>query len=136
MDVSVWPGPLSDAVTEGIRVEVMSRHAAEHSRPQQGLWVFEYTIRISNLSQEKAQLVSRHWVITDAIEGVKEVKGPGVVGQKPVLEPGESFQYSSWCRLETPTGRMEGTYQMVGEGGREFEIRIAPFGLKAPHTVH
>lgn len=136
METFVQPGPLSDAVTEGIRVEVMSRYSAEHSRPQQGVWVFEYTIRITNLGEEKVQLVSRHWIITDATDAVKEVKGPGVVGKQPLLGPGESFQYSSWCRLETPTGHMRGTYQMLGDRGREFEINVAPFGLKAPYTIH
>jgi ApaG protein len=127
---------LSEAVTNSIRVEVMSRHSPENSRPQQGQWVFEYTVRITNLGTETVQLISRHWIITDALERVEEVKGPGVVGKQPVLEPGDSFQYSSWCPLTTPTGVMRGTYQMVGPGGKEFDIEIAPFGLKAPYTVH
>ncbi len=130
------PGPLSDVITDGIRVEVMARHVPEQSRPQQGNWAFEYTVRITNLGDETVQLLTRHWIITDATGTVKEVRGPGVVGKQPSLPPGESFQYSSWCRLETPTGRMEGTYQMRSGKGREFDIEIAPFGLKAPYTVH
>jgi ApaG protein len=129
-------GPLSDARTKDIRVEVLSRYSPDNSRPQQGLWVFEYTIRITNHSEQSVQLLSRHWVITDAVDAVKEVKGPGVVGKQPALEPGSSFQYSSWCKLETPTGRMHGTYRMLGVGGSEFDIEIAPFALKAPYTVH
>jgi ApaG protein len=129
-------GPISEAITNGIRVEVLSRHAPEHSQPQQREWVFEYTIRITNTGEDRVQLISRHWLITDAFENLKEVKGPGVVGQQPVLAAGESFKYSSWCRLETPTGIMRGTYQMLRNGREEFEAEIAPFALKARYTVH
>lgn len=132
----VDPGPVSDAVTKDIRVEVLSRYSPENSRPQEGTWVFEYTIRITNQSAQSVQLLSRHWTITDAVEAVKEVKGPGVVGKQPALEPGSSFQYSSWCKLETPTGNMYGTYRMLGAGGAEFDVDIAPFALKAPYTIH
>jgi ApaG protein len=127
---------MSEAVTHGIRVEVLSRHSPENSRPSQGEWVFEYTVRITNQGLETVQLVSRHWIITDAAEHIEEVKGPGVVGEQPVLAPGESFKYSSWCPLKTPSGTMRGTYQMVGTGGKKFDIEIAPFGLKAKYTVH
>ena len=126
---------MSEAVTRQIRVEVLSRHSAENSRP--GEWVFEYTVRITNLGSETVQLLSRHWIITDALERVHEVKGPGVIGEQPVLEPGASFKYSSWCPLNTPTGNMRGTYQMIrASGGDEFDIEIAPFALRAPYTVH
>jgi ApaG protein len=128
--------PISEAVTNGIRVEVMSQHSPENSRPSQGDWVFQYTVRITNLSSETVQLVSRHWIITDAVEHVEEVRGPGVVGAQPVLAPGESFKYSSWCPLKTPTGMMRGTYQMVGPEGTRFDIEIAPFALRARYTVH
>lgn len=128
--------PLSDAVTQNVRVEVMSRHAPENSRPMEGKWVFQYTVRITNQSSETVQLLSRHWIITDAADQVREIKGPGVIGQQPTLKPGESFTYSSWCPLETPTGMMHGTYQMVRNGGEMFDIDIAPFALRAPYTVH
>ena len=128
--------PLSDAVTRGVRVEVLSRYSPQNSRPQQGEWVFEYTVRITNQGSETVQLISRHWIITDGAGRIQEVKGPGVVGHQPVLEPGESFKYSSWCPLETPLGRMHGTYQMMGARGEQFDIEIAPFGLKAPYTVN
>jgi ApaG protein len=98
--------------------------------------VFTYTVRITNQSTDTVQLISRHWIITDAADQVREVKGPGVVGEQPVLAPGESFKYSSWCPLQTPTGRMHGTYQMVRENGEQFDIEIAPFALKARYTVH
>jgi ApaG protein len=128
--------PMSDAVTNSIRVEVMSRHSPENSRPQQGEWVFEYTVRITNQGSETVQLLSRHWIITDASEHVEEVRGFGVVGEQPVLAPGESFKYSSWCPLKTPMGKMRGTYQMARAGGAQFEIEIAPFALKAAYTVN
>src|SRR5579864_5143391 len=129
-------GPMSQAVSRDIRVEVLSRHSPENSRPMEDEWVFQYTVRITNQGTDTVQLLSRHWIITDALDHVQEVKGPGVVGQQPVLAPGESFKYSSWCPLKTPTGSMSGTYQMVRLGGGEFDIEIAPFALKARFTVH
>ena len=128
--------PMSEAVTNDIRVEVLSQHRPENSRPQQDEWVFQYTVRITNQGQETVQLISRHWIITDGLEHVEEVKGPGVVGEQPVLAPGESFQYSSWCPLRTPMGMMRGTYQMERTDGSQFDIEIAPFGLRAKYTVH
>jgi ApaG protein len=128
--------PMSDAVTENVRVEVLSRHSPENSRPQEGEWVFEYTVRITNQGTQTVQLMSRHWIITDALDRTREIQGPGVVGERPVLGPGESFKYSSWCPLGTPTGIMRGTYQMVRTGGEQFDIQIAPFGLRAKYTVH
>ena len=135
-DLRSQPAPISEAVTNNVRVEVLSRYSPENSRPLQDAWVFEYTVRITNQGSETVQLLSRHWIITDALEHVEEVKGPGVVGEQPVLAPGESFKYSSWCPLKTPIGTMHGTYQMVGAGGNHFDIEIAPFALKAPYTVN
>jgi ApaG protein len=128
--------PISDAITNDIRVEVLSQHSPENSRPQQSQWVFQYTVRITNQGTGTVQLISRHWIITDALDHTEEVKGPGVVGEQPILGPGESFKYSSWCPLQTPTGTMRGTYQMVGADGNQFDIAIAPFGLRARYTVH
>jgi len=128
--------PLSEAVTEDIRVEVMSSYSPENSRPAEGEWVFQYTVRITNQGKDTVQLVSRHWLITDAVDHVEEVRGPGVVGEQPVLRPGESFKYSSWCPLKTPTGLMYGTYEMQRENGSRFDIEIAPFALRARYTVH
>ena len=84
--------PMSEAVTNNVRVEVMSRHSPENSRPHQGEWVFQYTVRITNLGTETVQLLSRHWIITDALDHTEEVRGPGVVGEQPVLAPGEVVQ--------------------------------------------
>jgi ApaG protein len=130
------PAPMSEAVTNSIRVEVMSQYSPENSRPLQDVWVFEYTVRITNQGEETVQLLTRHWIITDALDHVEEVKGPGVIGEQPVLAPGESFKYSSWCPLKTPTGQMRGTYQMVRAGGSQFDIEIAPFALKARYRVN
>ncbi len=129
-------GPISDALTNNVRVEVLSRYSPENSHPLQDTWVFQYTVRITNQGVETVQLISRHWIITDAFEHTEEVKGPGVVGEQPILAPGESFKYSSWCPLKTPMGMMHGTYQMASAGGSRFDIQIAPFALKAPYTVN
>ena len=135
-DLRSETAPISDAVTNNIRVEVLSRHAPEKSRPLVDEWVFQYTVRITNQGHETVQLLSRHWIITDALEQTREVQGPGVVGEQPVLAPGESFKYSSWCPLSTPTGIMRGTYQMVTPTGEQFDAEIAPFTLSEPYTVH
>jgi len=114
----------------------LSQYSPEHSHPLDGEWVFQYTVRITNQSNETVQLISRHWIITDAAEKNREVQGEGVVGQQPVLAPGESFKYSSWCPLETSVGTMHGTYHMIRLGGEAFDIEVAPFGLNARHTVN
>jgi ApaG protein len=126
----------SEAVTRGVRVVVESRYSAEHSSPQSHQWFFLYTIRISNEGDETLQLVSRHWIITDATGEVDEVEGPGVVGEQPVLTPGESFEYTSGCPLPTPFGSMHGTYQMSTPGGDEFDAEISTFQLREPSAIH
>jgi len=135
-DLSSVTAPMSEALTHDIRVEVLSRYSAENSRPLQDEWVFQYTVRITNQGKETVQLLSRHWIITDALDHIEEVTGPGVIGEQPVLAPGESFKYSSWCPLKTPMGMMHGTYQMVRTDGSQFDIEIAPFALKARYTVN
>ena len=135
-DPSTQLAPMSEAVTDNIRVEVLAQHSPENSKPLEDQWVFQYTVRITNQGSDTVQLVSRHWIITDGLGQIHEVKGPGVVGEQPVLAPGESFKYSSWCPLKTPTGKMCGTYQMVRAGGDEFDIEIAPFALRARYTIN
>lgn len=135
-DLSPALAPMSEAVTANIRVEVLARYVPENSKPLEDEWVFQYTVRITNEGSDTVQLLSRHWIITDALDNVKEVKGPGVVGEQPVLNPGASFKYSSWCPLATPTGSMRGTYQMIRADGTPFDIEIAPFGLKARYLVN
>ena len=126
----------SEAVTNHVRVEVESQYAPEHSQPFQREWFFHYTVRISNEGDETVQLLTRHWIISDATGHTEEVKGAGVVGETPVLRPGQTFQYTSGCPLKTSTGVMRGTYQMVAEDGDHFDVQIAPFALHEPYTVH
>lgn len=127
---------VSSAVTRGIRVDVQSEHLEDRSEPESDQWFFAYHIRISNESAETVRLVSRRWIITDAQGRVQEVRGMGVVGQQPVLRPGESFEYTSGCPLGTPFGAMQGTYRMVTEEGDEFDAEIAPFGLHESAELH
>ena len=126
----------SAAVTNHVRVEVESQYAPEQSQPFEQQWFFFYTVHITNEGQDTVQLRSRHWIITDATGHVEEVKGPGVIGEQPVLAPGESFQYTSGCPLPTSTGVMRGTYQMTTADGVPFDIEVAPFALHEPYTVH
>jgi ApaG protein len=126
----------SESTTRGIRVSVLSEYAPDRSRPSLQQWFFLYTITITNEAAETVQLLSRHWIITDGSGRIEEVRGPGVVGQQPVLEPGAAFTYTSGCPLPTPFGTMEGTYQMVTGGGEAFDVRIPPFTLSEPYTVH
>ena len=127
---------MPEAVTRNVRVHVESEFAPGRSSPAENKWFFLYTIRITNEGAETVTLLSRHWIITDAMGEVREVRGPGVVGKQPVLEPGEAFQYTSRCVLKTSTGVMHGTYQMVTGDGEQFDAEIAPFALHGPYTVH
>ncbi len=111
------------------RVEVEPRFLPEQSAPTQGIYSFVYTITITNTGEVPAQLISRHWEIGNSAGEVEEVKGLGVVGQQPLLKPGEAFQYSSGCRLRTPSGTMQGSYFFVAEDGERFEVQIPPFIL-------
>jgi|SRR5688572_23013742 ApaG protein len=114
----------------------MSEFLPDRSSPRQGQFLFAYTITISNNGDETAQLLSRHWIITDAEGEVQEVRGPGVVGEQPVLEPGTSFEYTSFCPLKTNVGTMQGSYTMVRPGGETFEAQIAPFTLAVPNALN
>jgi ApaG protein len=111
------------------QVQVEPRYLPEQSSPAQGLWSFAYTITISNTGDVPAQLISRHWIITNELGEVEEVKGLGVVGQQPLLRPGESFEYTSGCRLRTASGSMRGSYFCVAEDGERFEVDVPLFML-------
>jgi len=126
----------SKAVTRGVRIEVSTEYDPSRSFPAHNRWFYLYTVEISNDGSETVQLVSRHWIITDAVGHVEEVKGPGVVGESPVLQEGESFQYTSGCPLTTPYGTMHGTYQMVTADGDRFDAQIAEFVLGEPRSLH
>jgi ApaG protein len=123
-------------MTDGIRVTVKSAYRPERSQPAQRRWLFTYTVRIGNEGDAPAQLVARHWVITDANGAREEVAGEGVVGQQPRLAPGEAFEYTSFCVLETPHGSMRGSYRMIRGDGSTFDARIAPFALVVPGAVN
>jgi ApaG protein len=126
----------STAITDGIRISVEPQYVAEQSSPRARRYVFAYTVRIENEGTEPAQLRSRHWIITDGDGRVEEVRGPGVVGQQPLLNPGEHFEYTSGCVLQTPRGQMHGTYQMVRQSGSTFDATIAPFDLVLPYSLN
>jgi ApaG protein len=128
--------PSSEAVTRGIRVRVESKLVPERTHPDRGQWFYAYTVTISNEGSGPAQLVSRHWVITDGNGNTEHVRGPGVVGHQPRLAPGEQFEYTSFCPLPTPVGTMEGTYQMIEEAGGGFDAVIAPFFLGEAHGIN
>src|SRR5258708_31265299 len=126
----------STAVTEGVRVTVRSSYIADQSLPSSRRYVFAYSVRIANEGSEPVQLRTRHWIITDSAGKVEEVRGPGVVGHQPSLRPGEHFEYTSGCVLQTPRGEMRGTYQMHCLDGPVFDAVIAPFLLALPHPLH
>ncbi len=117
------------ALTRGVKIEVESQYVPEQSKPNQNYYFFSYKITIRNEGAENIQLLNRHWVITNAEGKTEEVSGPGVVGEQPYLEPGEFFQYTSFCPLNTPSGTMHGTYQMINDAGQEFDAEIPLFRL-------
>jgi len=119
-----------------IKIDVATNYIVDQSEPDVGRYVFAYTITIENLGDLPARLLSRHWVITDANGKVQEVKGDGVVGEQPHLNPGETFRYSSGAVLETPVGAMQGSYRMKADNGTHFEAPIAPFTLAVPGVLH
>lgn len=127
---------MSVCETDGIRIAVETAYVADQSIPRDRRYVFAYTIRIENVGSRAAQLKSRHWIITDADGHVEEVRGPGVVGRQPHLEPGEGFVYTSGCVLKTPRGQMRGTYQMHRPDGSTFDATIAPFDLRLPVSLN
>ena len=125
-----------DPPLHAIEVIVATRFLDDQSIPEDDRYVFAYTIRIQNIGQVPAQLVSRHWIITDANGKVQEVHGEGVVGEQPWLQPGEHFEYTSGAVLETSLGTMHGSYQMLADDGTRFDAIIDPFTLTVPRTLH
>lgn len=127
---------MSDMDKHDIEISVRTNYIEEQSRPDSDRYAFAYTITITNNGSAPAKLISRHWIITDAANRVQEVRGEGVVGQQPYLQPGVSFEYTSGTMLETPVGTMHGSYQMVDDDGIEFDAEIPEFTLSAPRTLH
>ncbi len=130
------PRTASATTTRGICIEVRSEFLPERSSPRDGSYLFQYDVRISNVGSETAQLISRDWIITNADGEVERVKGPGVIGEQPVLPPGTSFEYTSYCPLKTAVGSMQGSYQMVTADGDRFDAAISPFTLAVPHALN
>lgn len=126
----------SEAITRGIRIRVTTRYLPDRSDPTRGVRVFGYRVRIANFGDSAARLVGRHWIITDGWGNENEVRGPGVVGQQPRIEPGQEFEYTSFCPLPTPTGSMRGSYQMVDDDGSEFDAAIDTFHLAEPGPLN
>ena len=128
--------PMAESKKYEIQVGVTTHYVAEQSDPAINRHVFSYTIEIRNTGNVSAQLISRHWLITDAEGQIQEVRGLGVVGHQPLLAPGQSFEYTSGCQLATPVGTMKGSYQMTAEDGIQFDARIAEFVLSMPRVLH
>ena len=122
--------------TDTVEIQAVSRFLPEQSDLAANRYVFAYHITIRNRSEQTVQLLTRHWIITDAEENVQEVRGEGVIGQQPVLRPGEAFEYTSGCSIATPVGTMKGSYQMVAGDGARFDAPIAEFTLAMPRTLH
>ncbi len=122
------------AVTRDIQVTVLPEFVAERSDPDEGRFFWAYTVEIANLGRDTVQLVGRHWRITDGNGHREEVIGSGVVGEQPMLNPGDTFRYTSGCPLTTPSGIMEGTYRMVDENGASFDVEIPIFSLDSPYA--
>jgi ApaG protein len=126
----------SEVETAGVRVQVRARYSPEHSNAPSSRWFFLYTIRIVNVGDTTVQLLNRHWTIIDGTGHTEEVHGPGVVGEHPILEPGQAFEYTSGCPLETPFGSMYGVYKMVCKDGMSFDAEVALFELREPASIH
>ena len=127
---------MNQAELNKIRVDVETRYIEDQSNPDQNYYVFAYTITIRNHGRQGAKLLTRHWVITDSNQKVQEVRGDGVVGEQPLLKPGEQFVYTSGTRLETAVGTMKGSYQMLADDGSRFDANIDEFVLSTPRVLH
>jgi ApaG protein len=127
---------VSVAITNGVRVTVSTVYVPSQSAPGVHRYAFAYTIRIANEGGDTVQLKNRHWIITHGTGKVEQVRGPGVVGQQPILKPGEHFEYTSGCVLETPRGTMHGTYEMRTSSGDTFDAEVAQFQLAMPHSLN
>lgn len=127
---------MADSKKYEIQVGTQVEYIPEQSSEEQDRYVFAYTITITNTGSIPAQLISRHWIITDASNSVQEVRGLGVVGEQPLLKPGESFEYTSGSAINSPVGTMKGSYQMVAEDGTKFDVTIAEFTLSMPRVLH
>jgi ApaG protein len=124
--------PIYEAVTRDVTVRVITNFLPDQSNPDRGRYVWAYMVEIENRGSETIQLVSRHWIITDALNRTEEVTGPGVVGEQPEMKPGEAYRYTSACPLATPSGVMRGAYRMVTRDGDSFDALVPEFSLDLP----
>jgi ApaG protein len=127
---------MTNSVLNNIKVKVQTRYIEDQSNPEKNYYVFAYTITIVNQGQQAAQLLTRHWVVTDSNHKVQEVRGDGVIGEQPILKPGEQFVYTSGTMLETSVGTMKGSYQMEADDGFQFDATIEEFVLSTPRVLH
>jgi ApaG protein len=123
-------------ITRQIRIVVRPQFLENQSEPNEGKFVWAYTITLENLSNQPVKLLTRHWIITDGLGRQQEVKGDGVIGEQPTLRPGDSFQYTSGCPLSTPSGMMSGSYGMISQNGEKFAVVIPAFSLDSPYDKH
>lgn len=127
---------MSVAITHGIKVSIRSRFLESESEPEEEKFCFAYDVTVANEGTTPVQLIARHWIIKDAMNRIEEVRGEGVIGQMPWIDPGESFTYTSWCPLTTEYGSMRGSYTMQRPNGETFEATIAPFALQLPALLN
>jgi ApaG protein len=127
---------MNEPALNKIKVDVETRYIEDQSNPEQNYYVFAYTITIQNKGRQNAKLLTRHWVITDSNSKIQEVRGDGVVGEQPLLKPGEQFVYTSGTKLETAVGTMKGSYQMLADDGSHFDAQIEEFVLSTPRVLH
>ncbi|MFT5550288.1 MAG: ApaG protein [Gammaproteobacteria bacterium] len=127
---------MTDSNLNNIQVNVQTRYIEDQSNPEKNYYIFAYTVTIVNKGQQRAKLLTRHWVITDSNHKVQEVRGDGVIGEQPVLKPGEQFVYTSGTMLETSVGTMKGSYQMEADDGFQFDATIEEFVLSTPRVLH
>lgn len=126
----------SEAVTRGVRVQVVAQFVPHESDPTENRYFFAYHVRIANEGDQPVRLLSRHWIITDGEGRERHVKGPGVIGEQPHLEPGQAHEYTSFCPLDTPSGSMRGTYHMLVDDGSSFDARVGTFSLLVPQLLN
>ncbi len=127
---------MSKQALHNIKVTVETRYIEAESRPKQDIYIFAYHITLKNMGSIAAKLMTRHWIITNANGEIQEVKGDGVIGEQPHLQPNESFSYTSGTMMSTPVGTMEGSYQMIADDDQNFDAEIAPFVLALPNALH
>jgi ApaG protein len=126
---------MPETITRDVRVQVRSEYLDSRSNPDQGYFFFAYHVTISNEGEHRVQLLTRHWIITDANGHVEDIKGAGVVGEQPVLKPGDNFHYTSFCPLPTSFGNMRGSYQVANDKGELYDVEIPMFTLAHPHSI-